>query len=340
MNAKVFSGWSSWAAGLGLAALAGILMFRSRAGRDLKGTVAVVTGGSRGLGLALALELARQGVRLHLVARDAAELEIAAAKIRASGGEVRTWACDLRDSKSTCATIASIGADSCRIDLLINNAGTILVGPWDTLEEKDFAEAMSLHFWAPFYTVRSALPFLTKSRGHVVNITSIGGRVAVPHLASYSASKFALAGLSSAMQVELAKSGVSVTTVYPGLMRTGSHLNARFKGDVDREFTWFALAATNPFTAINAHRAARQIIAAARRRRPVLTITLQARLLTLAQALAPNLVGHALALVNRLLPGSGGNKAVVSGRNCFSSLPPLVTALGDRAAARLNEVSY
>jgi len=340
MNAKVYSGRSSLAAGLGLAALAGIFLFRSRSGRDLKGSVAVITGGSRGLGLALALELAKLEVRVHLIARDGAELEIAAAKIRAIGGEAKTWPCDLRDAKSACATISAIGAESGRIDLLINNAGTIMVGPWETLEEKDFAEAMSLHFWAPFYTVRSALPFLTKSRGHVVNIASIGGRVAVPHLASYSASKFALAGLSSAMQVELSISGVGVTTVYPGLMRTGSHLNARFKGDVDREFTWFALAATSPFTAINAHRAARQIIAAVRRRRPVLTITLQARLLTLAQTLAPNIVGRALALVDRLLPRSNGNKAVVSGRNCFSSLPPLVTALGDRAAARLNEVSY
>lgn len=340
MNARLFAGKGSLVAGMGLAAMAGILLFRARSGRSLKGTVAVITGGSRGLGLALALELAQYGVYLHLIARDVAELEIAAAKIRCAGGEVSVWPCDLRDAKAACSTIESIGIEAGRIDLLINNAGTIMVGPWETLEEKDFAEAMALHFWAPFHTVRSAMPYLTERRGHVVNIVSIGGRVAVPHLASYTASKFALAGLSGAMQAELAKSGVGVTTVFPGLMRTGSHLNARFKGDVDKEFTWFSLAAANPFTAINAHRAARQIISAVRRRRPVLTITQQARLLTLAQALAPNLVGRVIALINRLLPRSNGNKAVVSGRNCFSSLPPLVTTLGDRAAERLNEVSY
>lgn len=292
------------------------------------------------MGLALALELAWHGVHLHLIARDAAELEIAAGKIRSVGAEVNVWPCDLRDSKAACSVIESIGDQAGRIDLLINNAGTIMVGPWETLEEKDFIDAMALHFWGPFHTVRSALPYLTKRRGHVVNIVSIGGRVAIPHLASYTASKFALAGLSGAMQAELAKFGVGVTTVFPGLMRTGSHLNARFKGDVDREFTWFSLAATNPFTTINAHRAARQIVSAVRRRRPVLTITQQARLLTLAHALAPNFVGRAIALVDHLLPRPNGNKAIVSGRNCFSSLPRLVTTLGDRAAARLNEVSY
>jgi short-subunit dehydrogenase len=340
MDARLISGKGAFPVAVALAAFTGVLLFRSRPGRSLKGLSAIVTGGSRGLGLALALELAKNGASLHLIARDAAELEIAAGKIRRLGASVSIWPCDLRDADAARSTIESIGSQAGRIDLLINNAGTIMVGPWESLDEKDFTEAMALHFWAPFHTVRTALPHLTESRGEVVNIVSIGGRVAVPHLASYTASKFALAGLSGAMQVELAKSGVSVTTVFPGLMRTGSHLNARFKGNVDREFTWFSFAASNPFTAINAHRAARQIVAAIRRRRPVLTITQQARLLTLANALAPNFVGRTTAFINRLLPRSNGNKAVVSGRNCFSSLPPLVNTLGDRAAARLNEVSY
>jgi short-subunit dehydrogenase len=315
-------------------------LFVHRPGRSLRGAVAVITGGSRGLGLALALELARQGAKLHLIARNVAELEMAAKKIRRHGAEVSVWPCDLRDEKMTAAVTESIGAEAGRLDLLINNAGTILVGPWETLDTRDFADAMALHFWAPFHTVRAAHPYLTKSRGQVVNIVSIGGRVAVPHLASYTASKFALAGLSSAMQAELAGSGIGVTTVFPGLMRTGSHVNARFKGDVDREFTLFSFAATTPLTAINAQRAARQIIAAARRRTPTLTISWQAQMLTIVQALAPNFVARLTALISRLLPRSGGNKAPVSGRNCFSSLPPLVSALGDRAAARLNETGY
>jgi short-subunit dehydrogenase len=316
------------------------LLIRFRPGRSLRGSTAIITGGSRGLGLCLALELARQGANLHLIARDRAELDRAGDKIRREGASVSLWPCDLRDARAAAATVESIGAEAGRIDLLINNAGSIVVGPWDTLKAKDFEEAMALHFWAPFHTATAALPFLVRARGQIVNISSIGGRVAIPHLASYSASKFALAGLSNAMQAELAACGVGVTTVYPGLMRTGSHVNARFKGDVDREFTWFSLAATTPLAAINAHRAARQIIAAARRRNPVLIITWQARFLTFAQAFAPNVFGTIAAFISRWLPRSEGNKAPVSGKNCFSSLPTALSALGDRAAAQLNEKGY
>lgn len=318
-----------------LAAAAGTFFRRAK---NFHGKVAVITGGSRGLGLALARILVAEGARVNLIARDARELQTAACSLEENGEMVRTWPCDLRDRELTRSTIAAIIDVEGGIDLLINNAGTILVGPLETMTDSDFEDAMALHLWAPFTTISAALPSLAARRGGVVNIASIGGKIAVPHLASYTASKFALVGLSQALYTELSRKGVAVTTVCPGLMRTGSHVNAVFKGDVDREFTWFSVGASTPLTAMGAARAARRILAAAKKRKPSLVIGLQARTAVLLQSLFPNLFLRTTALVNRLLPGPNGDKHPVTGKNCFSKLPGALTVLGDRAGAHLNEV--
>src|SRR5947207_4943379 len=118
---------------------------------------------------------------------------------------------------------------------------------------------MMLQLWLPYDLSMTAIPHPRRvGEGRVVNIASIGGKVAIPHLAPYCASKFALVGLSDAIRAELARDNICVTTVCPGLMRTGSHLNASFKGDHRREFAWFSLGAALPIFSIDANRAARQ----------------------------------------------------------------------------------
>src|SRR5205823_4029010 len=114
-----------------------------------------------------------------------------------------------------------------RIDVLVNNAGTIEVGPMEVMTLDDYDRAMKTHFWGPLYMVLAVLPELRKRReGRIVNVSSIGGKISVPHLLPYCASKFALTGFSQGLRAELAKDGIVVTTVCPGLMRTGSPLNA------------------------------------------------------------------------------------------------------------------
>ena len=195
---------------------------------------------------------------------------------------------------------------------------------------------MQVHFWAPYHVTMAALPYLKRnSESRILNISSIGGRVAVPHMAPYCTSKFALAGFSDALRAEVAAQGVRVTTVSPGLMRTGSHVNASFKGDHSKEFAWFSIGA-----GLSARRAARQIVAAARRGRPVLTITLQDRGLILAQALMPNCLARILETVNSLLPKAAPGQGLVrqTGYQSQSALAPsLLTALADRATPRFNE---
>jgi short-subunit dehydrogenase len=175
----------------------------------------------------------------------------------------------------------------------------------------------------------------------IVNIASIGGKVSVPHLVPYSASKFALVGLSEGLHAELAKEGIAVTTVCPGLMRTGSTYNAQFKGNHEGEFAWFHVAASIPGLSTSAERAARQIIEACRHGDPELIITLPAKLAIALNGVAPDLVSTLLAGVNRLLPdkrGAAGDESRTGWQSASSFPASAVTRLTDWAAAKNNEL--
>ncbi len=327
---------------LAVAAVAGGVLWRRRRMCSFADKVVVITGGSRGLGLAMAREFGRKGAKLALISRKPEELELAALNLVQRGvQEVTTWPCDVRDTEEARRTLEAIVRRYGRLDVLVNNAGTILVAPLETMTREDFEDALDIHFWAPYHLMMSALPHLRQvENGRIVNISSVGGRVAVPHLAPYCASKFALAGLSDAFRSELAKEDICVTTVTPGLMRTGSHVNAWFKGNRAKEFTWFSLGASMPFLSMNASRAARQIVVAVGRGRPELTITFQARLAIAAQAIFPNLTARILKLANALLPKVGEHPDLSrhKGRDSQSTLSPSpLTALADAATPEFNE---
>src|SRR5262249_22498190 len=190
------------------------------------------------------------------------------------------------------------------VDVLINNAGVIQVGPLDHMKLADYEDAMLTHFWGPLYTMMAAIPHMRRTgAGRIVNISSIGGKIAVPHLVPYSASKFALGGLSEGLRAELALHNIVVTTVYPGLMRTGSPVNAMFKGQRPQEYAWFAISDSLPLASISPERAARQIIRSCQYGEAELIITVQARMAVLARTAAPELFLDTMALINGLLPG-------------------------------------
>jgi NAD(P)-dependent dehydrogenase (short-subunit alcohol dehydrogenase family) len=192
------------------------------------------------------------------------------------------------------------------VDILVNNAGIIQVGPIDTMTEGDFQMAMGAMYWGVLYPVLAVLPQMRARRsGRIVNITSIGARVSVPHLLPYSSAKFAAFGLSQGLRAELAREGITVTTIVPGLMRTGSHLKAYFKGRREWEYTWFALGASMPLISMDAERAARQIVAAVRRGEATRVLSLPAIILDRLSGLFPGTTANILGIVNRVLPGAG-----------------------------------
>jgi NAD(P)-dependent dehydrogenase (short-subunit alcohol dehydrogenase family) len=307
---------------------------------SLNDKVALITGGSRGLGLVLARHVCARGGNVALLARDREELARAKADLASYRGAVLTIECDLLDAGQIHSAVRQIIDRFGKIDILINNAGIIEVGPLEHMTRDDFERAMRLHFWAPFELIWQIVPEMRIwGGGRIVNISSIGGKMAVPHLAPYSASKFALTGLSDAIRAELAQDNIYVTTVAPGMMRTGSHVNAKFKGKRDVEFAWFAASAGAPLISINADRAARKILAACRRGQPSLTLTFAARTAILGNALFPNLTGYAMKIINRFLPGTGDKEGNQSraGYEVRRLIPDWLTRLADNATARNNE---
>ncbi len=307
---------------------------------DFRDKTVLISGGSRGLGLVMARQAAEQGARVAICARDQEELERAGADLAGHGGWPLALPCDISKPDEVRQLVGRVTDHFGRVDVLVNNAGIIQVGPLEEMTRADFEQALAINFWGAFNLVEAVLPQMRERReGRIVNISSIGGKVSVPHLLPYNVSKFALSGFSEGLRAELAKDGIVVTTAIPGLMRTGSPPHAFFKGKNEAEYAWFSISDSLPFITISAEQAAAQILEACRRGDPEVTLTWPAQLAVALNGLLPDLVANLLAVANRLLPGPGGvGKALREGTESQSAVSPSVlTTLGDRAALRNNE---
>ena len=330
------------AAGLGLA---GSEVYRRLNPADLSGQVALVTGGSRGLGLLVARELAAQGCRVAICARDEAELDRARADLEGRGAEVMTVVCDVADRARVETMVSAITARFGPVDVLVNNAGIIQIGPVHNMTVDDFEEAMNVMFWGTVFPTLAVLPQMRGRRsGRIVNVTSVGGKISVPHLLPYSCAKFAATAFSEGLSAELSRDGIVVTTIAPGLMRTGSFLQAFAKGNQEAEFTWFALSDNLPFISMDAERAARQIVQAARRGDRERVLTIPADLGARFHGLFPGVTTALLSMVNQVLPGptddpSKRARGLEVQDRMDSDLLRKATAMGQTAARRFNELS-
>jgi NAD(P)-dependent dehydrogenase (short-subunit alcohol dehydrogenase family) len=334
------------AAAGGVAAMAWLLS--KRRNYDFAGKVVLITGGSRGLGLVLARQFISERAKVAICARDDEELADAQVDLESRAArdgftaEVLTVKCDVAEREQVENLMRRIHDRFGPVDVLINNAGVIQVGPVEVMTREDFENALKVHFWGPLNTILSVLPNMrSRKEGRIVNISSIGGKISVPHLVPYSASKFALVGLSEGLQAELLKDGICVTTVCPGMMRTGSPRNADFKGKHRAEYAWFSILDSLPLTSISAERAARQIVEACRRGQAELIISIQAKAAVLFHGVFPGLTAELLGIMDRLLPGPGGiGSQTAKGKESGSAVSPSwITTLTEHAAARNNEVA-
>jgi NAD(P)-dependent dehydrogenase (short-subunit alcohol dehydrogenase family) len=308
----------------------------------LPGKTVVVTGGSRGLGLALARELAVQGARVAICGRDAGSLERARQSLAQTSADVLAVTCDITQPASVSQLLEQVHQRFGPVDVLVNNAGVIEVGPAETMSLADYEEAMATNFWGMLYPTLAVLPEMRERQaGRIVNITSIGGKLGIPHLLPYSASKFAAVGFSQGLRAEVAADGIKVVTVCPGLMRTGSPRNAIFRGRHRSEYAWFSISDALPGLSISAEGAARRIVAACRRGDAEVLFPIPARVAAVVNAMAPGLTADALSLVNWVLPGPGRRPTKrYKGAESQSWLSPSwLSRLGDRAARKYNQVA-
>ncbi len=323
------------AAGVGVGLLGLATWKRMTRGEEVRGKVALVTGASRGLGLAMARELAAQGATLVICARDRDELEWAREELASLGANVFAVQCDVGNHDDVHRMVRETMEHFGRVDILINNAGVITVGPVQSQTLTDYQEAMDTMFWGVVYPTLAVLPhMMERGGGRIANITSIGGKVSVPHLLPYNCAKFAAVAFSEGLHAEGAKYGIKVTTVVPGLMRTGSFVNAWFKGNNRAEYGWFSVSSALPVLAMNGRRAARRIVDAVRRGESEIILTPQARLLAMMNGLLPGTMSDLMGVVNRLLPSAEApDQQRHLGKDSESAVSDSVlTSFGRRAA--------
>lgn len=332
------------AGGIGAALAAREVLGRARE-VDLTGQVALITGGSRGLGLALARELADQGCRVAICARDEAELLRAGEELERRGAEVLAVRCDVGDKDDVDRMVAAVEEAFGRIDVLICNAGVMQVGQLDSMELEDFRQAMDIMYWGVLYPVLAALPGMrARKQGRIAVITSIGGKISVPHMLPYNPAKFAAVGLSEGLRAELADDGITVTTIVPGLMRTGSYLNAYFSGDdASREshYRLFTPLSSLPLLTVSTDGAARSFVHAIRRGAVEHIYPPQFSLVSRLHGMAPALTTQALSVVDRLLPASSDDDTTVRGMEIEGQVQSpawrRLTTLGRRAIEKFRE---
>lgn len=319
------------ATGCGFAAA--LLLRRSRF--DWNEKVVLITGGSRGLGLALARSIARFGARLAICARDEKELRLAEDDLRRITSHVLSIPCDVSNADEVESLMQATLQHYRQIDVVVNNAGVIQVGPFQTMTLEDFENAMDVIYFGTVHTTLATLPhMLRRGEGRIVNVTSIGGKVSVPHLLPYSCAKFAAVAFSEGLRSELSGTGVKTITIAPGLMRTGSFLQAGFKGDDEREAAWFSVAASLPGLSMNVQRAVNQIVTATERGAAERILGVPAQILGLFHGLCPGFTADILGIVNRALPNGRGDMNRPMGPYIRGSKIESLPVLGQRAADR------
>ena len=345
---NLFSGSGKFAlyavAGAGLLAAARSI-YRNMTRYDFRDQVVVITGGSRGLGLLIARELAAKGAHLVICSRTTAQLEKAEEALNALGANVLTVRADISVQQDAQKVIDAAVSHFGKVDVLINNAGTMTVGPQDVMDIEDFKNAMDINFWGGLYMIKAALPYFTEQQaGRIANICSIGGKISVPHLLPYSVSKFAMVGLSEGLHAELKKDNIHVTTVIPNLMQTGSPRNISVKGDHEAEYAWFKTAGSSSLLSQNAKKSAREIVEAIEFGENELILTATGKLSVALQGVNPGLISALSAAANKFLPTGADN----SQGNAFETKKGyeseseksigIVNAKTDKAAIENNEL--
>lgn len=315
------------AAGTG-AALWGLRAYRRHARRiDLDGKIVVITGASSGHGLVVARQAAAGHADLVLAARRRDELDAAVPElVRLGARSVTVVPTDVRDESECHALIDQTIRRHGRIDILINNAGIIIVGPVESMTLDDFRNALATNFWGAVYCSLAAVSHMKRQGGgRIGNVVSIGGKAAAPHLLPYVASKFALTGFTEGLRGEVAKDRIYVTGIYPATMRTGGHAHAWFKGNPNAEFAWFAASDSLPLLSVSADHTARALWRAVLDGEAEVHVGWPTHLAAVLQNLFPNETAEIASIINQyFLPGPGDASTVaVQGKDLKGVAPSL-----------------
>ncbi|PLX11606.1 MAG: short chain dehydrogenase, partial [Marinilabiliales bacterium] len=245
--------------------------------------VVIITGGSSGIGKALALKYAEQGSKVLIGARNIKALEDVANEVAQSGGKISYLQCDVSD-ESDCKNLILKAVDTYGgIDILINNAGVSMRAAFSDLDLNVLKRLMDINFWGTVYCSKHALPYLLKSKGSLVGVSSIAGLKGLPGRTGYSASKFAMNGFMETLRIENLKKGLHVLMAFPGF--TASNIrNTALAADGSQQ----GESPRDEDKMMSAEEVAQHIYNAVSKRKNRLILTTQGKLTFLLNKIVPN----------------------------------------------------
>jgi len=190
--------------------------------KDLKGKVVLVTGAARGMGKLHAMTFGREGSRIVAVDLDEAAIEATAQEMRDQGYNVNVYIADVSNRSACFALADQVKSDVGSVDVLINNAGIVKAEKVLNMSEQSFRRITEVNYMGQVWMMQAFVPdMVSRKSGHVVNVSSTAGKIGVPDLGAYCATKFAIVGITDSIRQELQKNGVKFIIVCPGFIKTG-----------------------------------------------------------------------------------------------------------------------
>lgn len=227
-----------------------------------------ITGGSAGIGAALGVAFAEQGAKVAVAARRVEKLEETVKRIEAAGGTGLAVECDVTNRASVDGAIATTVENFGALDIVVANAGFGVTGPFERLETEDYRRQFETNVFGLIDTAKAAMPHLIESKGRLALVSSVLGRIPSPGFSAYTASKYAVCGFADSIYFELAKQGVSVTCIEPGLIESDFRMtDSRGQFHPDRKDP------APQFWVMPVEKAARQMVRAIHRRKAEAVIT-------------------------------------------------------------------
>ncbi|HEY7912125.1 MAG TPA: SDR family oxidoreductase [Blastocatellia bacterium] len=251
--------------------------------RKVRGTTAVITGATSGIGRATAIEFARAGARVVVAGRRKERLKELAGEIEAKGGEALAVPTDVAVQAQVERLVEKAIERFGRIDTLVNNAGVGLAARFSDTTLEDFRRVMDVNFWGAVYACKVAVPHMRAQSGGgvIINVSSILGKRGIPFETAYCASKFALAGFSEALRAEVMSDAIDVSAIYPGAVETEIFESATNKT---------GLEIPSYLPKFPAREMARIIVRDARFPQPEIVFALDAQAINFFNKLAPGLI--------------------------------------------------
>ena len=260
--------------------------------KTIKDKKVLITGAAAGIGLCLALELARRGAHVWLVDRDADALAAAAKQVRELGVQAGESLCDVSDPEQIRQAVDQVLGQWGHVDILVNNAGVLVYGSIKRVTAEQWQRSLAVNLHAPIQFIQALLPtLLDRPEAHILNVASMHGLAAIRNIAPYQTTKFALVGLTESLRADLRRTGVGATALCPGYVQT------KLMTSADNANPRRALATPKRWMCVSAERVARAGVRGIRKNRGLVVIGWPAHVLTLTYRLSPRLYD----LMRRLL---------------------------------------